>query len=291
MNQSLFVNINLSPPIGNRWNKSKVDKKIKVSRVIQGLLKLDFDFLCLCEVSPEDMEFIDNSIQLIGMGYDYNIYRKNYGGLYFDTCVIFKNTFDFVQSKVEVDGEEKNKLKVFQKYEFLSGHLEERIIFYVTHWLSQLNDNKEKRRTVASFIKKDTNDEKKFFNKTKFVVLGDFNVEPYDSAILEGLRSTRDQKVISNNSSLFYNPFWKFLQIKEDQPSGTHHCTKNEFHHWHIYDQILVSGNFFRDGWNLDDNLVLVFDDKMISSLHNDSFSNPSDHLPICLKLEKTKCI
>ncbi|EPJ4627538.1 TPA: endonuclease/exonuclease/phosphatase family protein, partial [Acinetobacter baumannii] len=129
MNQSLFVgfwNINLSPPIGNRWNKSKVDKKIKVSRVIQGLLKLDFDFLCLCEVSPEDMEFIDNSIQLIGMGYDYNIYRKNYGGLYFDTCVIFKNTFDFVQSKVEVDGEEKNKLKVFQKYEFLSGHLEER---------------------------------------------------------------------------------------------------------------------------------------------------------------------
>ncbi len=47
MNQSLFVgfwNINLSPPIGNRWNKSKVDKKIKVSRVIQGLLKLDFDF-------------------------------------------------------------------------------------------------------------------------------------------------------------------------------------------------------------------------------------------------------
>ncbi|WP_447576488.1 endonuclease/exonuclease/phosphatase family protein, partial [Acinetobacter baumannii] len=197
MNQSLFVgfwNINLSPPIGNRWNKSKVDKKIKVSRVIQGLLKLDFDFLCLCEVSPEDMEFIDNSIQLIGMGYDYNIYRKNYGGLYFDTCVIFKNTFDFVQSKVEVDGEEKNKLKVFQKYEFLSGHLEERIIFYVTHWLSQLNDNKEKRRTVASFIKKDTNDEKKFFNKTKFVVLGDFNVEPYDSAILEGLRSTRDQK-------------------------------------------------------------------------------------------------
>ena len=75
----------------------------------------------------------------------------------------FKNTFDFVQSKVEVDGEEKNKLKVFQKYEFLSGHLEERIIFYVTHWLSQLNDNKEKRRTVASFIKKDTNDEKKFF--------------------------------------------------------------------------------------------------------------------------------
>ncbi|MDW2875202.1 endonuclease/exonuclease/phosphatase family protein, partial [Acinetobacter baumannii] len=76
------------------------------------------------------------------------------------------------------------------------------IIFYVTHWLSQLNDNKEKRRTVASFIKKDTNDEKKFFNKTKFVVLGDFNVEPYDSAILEGLRSTRDQKVISNNSSL-----------------------------------------------------------------------------------------
>ncbi|AOX95902.1 Endonuclease/exonuclease/phosphatase [Acinetobacter baumannii] len=58
------------------------------------------------------MEFIDNSIQLIGMGYDYNIYRKNYGGLYFDTCVIFKNTFDFVQSKVEVDGEEKKSLSL-----------------------------------------------------------------------------------------------------------------------------------------------------------------------------------
>ena len=45
------------------------------------------------------MEFIDNSIQLIGMGYDYNIYRKNYGGLYFDTCVIFKNTLILFNQK------------------------------------------------------------------------------------------------------------------------------------------------------------------------------------------------
>ncbi len=59
---------------------------------------------------------------------------------------------------------------------------------------------------------------KKIFNKTKFVVLGDFNVEPYDSAILEGLRSTRDQKVISNNSSLFYNPFGNFYKLRKINP-------------------------------------------------------------------------
>ncbi|WON79149.1 hypothetical protein OK024_09180 [Acinetobacter sp. UGAL515B_02] len=157
-----FWNIDLSPPLPPKWNKSKVDKKIRISRVIEGLLKLNFDFLCLCEVSPEDMEFIDSSIKLIGMGYDYNIYRENYGGLYFDTCVIYKNIFDFSKSKVEVDGDEGNKLKVFQKYEFFSVHLNERLIFYVTHWPSQLSDNKEKRRTIATYIKKDTNDEKIF---------------------------------------------------------------------------------------------------------------------------------
>jgi len=80
MNHSLFIgfwNINLSPPISKKWNKSKVDKKIRVARVIEGLLKLNLNFLCLCEVSPEDIEFIDKSILLIGMGYDYNIHRKN----------------------------------------------------------------------------------------------------------------------------------------------------------------------------------------------------------------------
>jgi len=290
MKQSLFIgfwNINLSPPVSNKWNKSNIDKKIRVSRVIEGLLGLDFDFLCLCEVSPEDLEFIDKSIQIIGLGYDYNIFRKNYGGLYFDTCVIFKNTFEFVKSSVEVDGEEKDKLKVYQKYEFLSPHLNERLVFYVAHWLSQLSDNKEKRRSVASYIRKDIMDEKKIFKDTKFFILGDFNVEPYDSAILEGLKSTRDRNVISKNASLFYNPFWKFLQIKEGSPSGTLFCTKNEFHHWHVYDQILLSGNFFRDDWFLDDNFVLVLDEETIKSLHDDYFKNPSDHLPICIRLEK----
>lgn len=282
-----FWNVNLSPPVGKLWGKSKDEKKEKVGKIINSLLETNLDFLCLCEISPKDIEYIDQMISIIGKGYDYEIKHENFNGLYFDTCVIYKNSFNFLSMNYEVDGENRNKIKVFQKYEFFSSELKERIILYVTHWPSQLNDNSERRRTIASYMRKDILEEKKILKNTKFIVLGDFNVEPYDSSILHGLRSTRDKKVISHNSSLFYNPYWKFLPIQDYLPSGTHYYDKAEYHHWHIYDQILISGNFFNDGWDLDDKNVRIIDELALKSLHREIFNNPSDHLPILTKLEK----
>lgn len=281
-----FWNVNLSPPLAGQWNRSSNIKKAEIAKVIDSMLDMNLDFICLCEISPEDLTFIDQSISLIGRGYDYKIKYEPLDGLYFDTCVIYKNCFEFIRMGFQVDGESRDKIKNYQKYEFISHRLNEKLILYVAHWLSKLRDNSERRRSVASYTRKDILDEKEKFPNTKFIVLGDFNVEPYDASILNGLRSSRDKAKIMLNPSLFYNPFWKFLPIQKNIASGTHYYDE-EHHQWHVYDQILISGNFFKDGWDLDDNNVQILDEKAIISLVPSLNKNPSDHLPVLTKLEK----
>lgn len=282
-----FWNVNLSPPLARKWNNSSESKRQLTALVIDSMLKMNLDFLCLCEISPEDIEFIDQSISLIGRGYDYKIKYEPLNGLYFDTCVIYKNSFEFIHMGYQVDGENRNKIKNYQKYEFNLPLQNERLILYVAHWLSKLRDNSERRRSVASYTRKDILDEKEKYAETKFIVLGDFNVEPYDTSIIYGLKSSRDKAKIMLNPSLLYNPFWKFLPIQKNMASGTHYYKKDEYHQWHVYDQILISGNFFKDGWDLDDNNVQILDDKAIISLVPSLNQNPSDHLPVLTKLEK----
>lgn len=282
-----FWNVNLSPPFAKKWNKSPDSKRQSIALVIDSMLEMNLDFLCLCEISPEDLEFIDQSISIIGKGYDFKITYESYNGIYFDLCVIYKNNFEYIDMKYQIDGESKNKIKIYQKFEFYSSSLMERILLYVAHWPSHLGDNNEKRRSIASSTRNDIVNEKERISSTKFIVLGDFNVEPYDSSILNGLRSSRDKNVIKSNPSLFYNPYWKFLPIKEDTPSGSHYYKKAEYHHWHVYDQILFSGNFFKEGWDLEDNDVQILDELSIMSLNQNLASNPSDHFPVLAKLEK----
>lgn len=282
-----FWNVNLSPPLSKKWNKSSDTKRQLIALVIDSMLKMNLDFLCLCEISPEDIQFIDQSISLIGMDYDYKIERKSLNGLYFDTCVIYKNSFESLSMKFQVDGESRDKIKAYQKYEFIFPLLNERLILYVAHWLSKLKDNSERRRSVASYTRKDILDEKEKYPETKFIVLGDFNVEPYDASILNGLRSSRDKEIIKLNPSLFYNPFWRFLPVQKNIASGTHYYKKDEYHHWHVYDQILISGNFFKEGWDLDDANVQILDEEAIITLVPSLIENPSDHLPVLTKLEK----
>lgn len=282
-----FWNVNLSPPIGSKWNKSPDSKRESIAKVIDAMLDKNLDFLCLCEISPEDLNYIDRSISIIQKGYDYKIKYESLNGLYFDTCVIYKKSFEFIRMKTQTDGESRDKIKAYQKYEFVNTYLNERIILYVAHWLSKLRDNSERRRSVASYTRKDVLDEIEISNTTKFIILGDFNVEPYDTSILNGLRSTRDKNVIKINPSLFYNPYWKFLPIQKELPSGTLYYSKEEYHHWHIFDQILFSGNFFKDGWELEDKNVQILDEAALIALNEDIITNPSDHLPVLAKLEK----
>jgi hypothetical protein len=46
------------------------------------------------------------------------------------------------------------------------------------------------------------------------VVIGDFNCEPFDRAVVQGLRASRDDELVRSGAASFFNPFWSA------QPSG-----------------------------------------------------------------------
>jgi hypothetical protein len=48
-------------------------------------------------------------------------------------------------------------------------------------------------------------------------VIGDFNCEPFDRAVVQGLRASRDDDLVRNGVATFFNPFWS---ARPSGPSG-----------------------------------------------------------------------
>lgn len=276
-------NTKLSPPTPNRWNKSKDEHKIAVAKVILFFMMQEYDFICLTEVSPEDIKYLNSELSLNFFGYSFKYKEEHDKNLYFDTAILFRYKFLCLDMKWGVDGEEKHRIKSYQYYDFIELESSENFTFYLTHLPSLLTDNKERRRSIASYIRSDMNRLKQEDKTKKFIVLGDFNTEPYSTEIVNGLKSSRHQESVRDNTHLLYNPFWKFLPCNNDNPVGTYYYDRGEYNYWQVIDQILFSGSFLKEDWLIkDDNIEILEFEKL-----NLDMENPSDHLPVHAILEK----
>ena len=104
------------------------------------------------------------------------------------------------------------------------------------------------------FVKKDKNIEKMIF-------LGDFNLNPYDSAMnaATGLNAmmtrscaSRGTRTLSyTNYDLYYNPMWSLFGDNTKGPAGTVYDTSNQGPYgWSMLDQVILHHSlipFFQD--------------------------------------------
>ncbi|MBF7690853.1 endonuclease/exonuclease/phosphatase family protein [Acinetobacter pollinis] len=281
-------NTKLSPPMSSKWNKSEDSQKIQVAKVIQLFISLEYDFICLSEVSPEDIEFMYKALQIESFGYSFKYKEQHEKSIYYDTAIFFKNKFLCIDMRWGIDGERRHVIKAYQYYDFIEYESGEKFSFYLTHLPSKLAENSEKRRSITSYIRQNLSIRKDEDNDRKFIVLGDFNTEPFSPEMINGLRSSRHQQIVRDDPHLLYNPCWKFLPCNDNNPIGTFYYARGEYNYWQVIDQILFSGNFLSDGWQIKDANIDILDvEKLINDHFSLEFENPSDHRPIHAILEK----
>lgn len=280
----VWWNTSLSPPMSSKRNLASPDKKECIATVLQRFMDMGYDFICLGEVSMEDIIYISSHLNLKNTEYNYAIGAQKQGRLYFDTAILYKKNHQLIKHNKDdcqfaTMGLGSRNLKIFERYEFIHSEFGNLISLYLSHWPSQLQDSSLNTATISSRLRFEV--EKDLEEKKEVIMMGDYNVEPFSDEMVHHLQSSRDKDIVLKKPNIFYNPCWKFLPINpEVKVKGTYNFIKGNFHTWCVIDQILISSSFLKNQWSFDDSLTSIIDlDTLFKP--NEEFKNPSDHWPL----------
>jgi len=280
----VWWNTSLSPPLKSKRGKASKEILNSVCMVVEQLIGLQYDFICLGEICDEDIDFIDNKLSLSSLGYAVVKGAKKLNRSYFDSCIIYKNDHLLVpilgeDTKYLAFNSGTNQLKIATKFYFkLSGLFSSDLVIYLSHWPSKLKDNYLNTVSISERCRMDI--EMELENFENIVLMGDYNIEPYEDAMVHNLQTSREKDTVLAKPSVFYNPCWKFLVSSSEhneQNIGTYYYLPGRFHRKLVLDQIIFSSSFLSGNWIFRDEYVNILNvEKMLGSS-----SKVSDHLPI----------
>lgn len=176
-----------------------------------------------------------------------------------------------------------------------NSYIDKHIVAFV-HLPSKMQDNKEKNRYLLEKITKQI-DELNSEEDRKVVLVGDFNLNPYEDAMtqLTGCNAVSSKEVAlkigrrhwveeDKKFLYYYNPMWNFLG-DINNVCGTYYYDKTTDHsrYWNTFDQFVVSPQLIKD----------IEDIKIIKSVGDISLANKkgipdikiSDHYPLYFRL------
>lgn len=283
----IWWNVNLSPPASAARNRASDDQKNKVVKIVESFMQQDYDYICLSEVSMQDIIYFEQKIHEYGYNYT-NVVEHIGFNRYFDTCIIFKNHNEIIK----VNGNDcfydlyqwdTSMLKIGQIYQFADVKLDDPLIFCVSHWPSLRRDNEGEINQISMKLR----DWVVKYPNCYVILVGDYNQEPYSNYIVENLQVSRERDYVINNPHILYNPCWKLLGNSKEV-KGTIRYSQTRFREWSILDQVMLSSSFLTKNWNFSDDNLSIIDDVTIEEMtQNIIQSNPSDHYPLSFKFIK----
>ncbi|ENX01664.1 hypothetical protein F900_01424 [Acinetobacter modestus] len=260
----IWWNTSLSPPISSKRDQSSDEERIAIASIIKLFMENDYQFICLGEVGPEDLDFFERNISPQALGYFCAKGIDGVGRTFFDTCIYYKKSHDLIRS----DNSDVTNFKMSsgtrtfkygQKYSFLINK-EEKITLYLSHWPSRLNDVSLQVSSIAERLRINIEDE--MTQTENIILIGDYNVEPYDPSIVHHLQTSREKTIVQKKPNIFYNPCWKFLipppNSHKFKSHGTYFYANGNFHNWHVIDQIMFSNSFLTHKWDLQDKYINI---------------------------------
>lgn len=286
----VWWNTSLSPPLKSKRGKASSESLNNVCSVIEILISLHYDFICLGEVCDEDVDFINNKLSLSSQGYLVVKGAKKLNRSYFDTCIIYKGEHLLIpvlgeNTKYLAFNSGTNQLKIATKFYFqLSSPFNCDLVVYLSHWPSKLKDNYLNTGSISERCRMDI--EMQMESVENIILMGDYNIEPYEDAIVHSLQTSREKDIVLAKPNVFYNPCWKFLTGSSEQDGqnvGTYFYSSGRFHRKLVLDQVMFSSSFLGGNWLFKDEYVNILDiEKML-----DGSSKVSDHLPISAVIER----
>ena len=291
-------NTGLSPLAKNRATSAQF--KIATNVILQLLIVENIDCLALGEVTKEDLEhfLINNPLNNMFAIYDGTF--KN-GRLQFDTGMIYrKDKFDFCHVKDLVLNYAHNKrLKIANYLMFSISGNEHVMHLFISHWPA-LSFDREMPAIRAKLAGQLNHYIENIQNETDgnapIILVGDYNIEPFEEPLSDHLLATRDRTVVSKSICHFYNPFWRklgenndhsFNSITDRGHAGTYFHRHGGNTKWRTFDQIMVSKYYLNSSdWLLNESLTRIFYDDYFNNILNMK-NNIFDHLPVILTIQR----
>lgn len=279
----VWWNVSLSPPVSSLRGIASDEKINNIANVLQKFIDLNYALICLGEVSTSDVVKLSKALKLEEKGYSYAEGSDKQGRLYFDTAVFFHNSLEAVQLEngrfcehsILTIGD--RNLKIYEKYVFYHAESDEVLTIFLSHWPSRLKDNSLNVTEISIELRKKVHE---YLDRNENVILmGDYNLEPYSTEIVNYLNTSRDRNYVSRKSKVLYNPCWNLLPIS---PHNTIHGTyahHSNYHDWHILDQVMFSRSFLSEPWIINESLINIIDVNNLFS--EEEYKNPSDHWPL----------
>ncbi|MFN2993980.1 endonuclease/exonuclease/phosphatase family protein [Serratia plymuthica] len=279
-------NIGISPPVRTQ-KKDKTEAVALAKHYIKKLsLERKVDFFAICEISEDEaMDFSDLAKKL---HLTYLDLSGKVGRVIIDISVMYERSkIEYISHKyiTQVQPDERT-LRVGVRVVFKENISGKIITFFLSHWPSVLSATESTRENVAIALR---NNIDRIFEKygveSQILCMGDYNTNPYSSAIHEKLYTTRDYHLIKEKRRLLFNPFWYLLSDKKTNNIGTYHYKSASSNRWYVFDQIIFSSSFLYgnhsclklDINSLDFQKVLEDDNKCL----DDRFFKTFDHYPI----------
>lgn len=169
-------------------------------------------------------------------------------------------------------------------------------ILVVVHLLSKMSKSNEAQYNRANDIAREIEkyEEEIFGNITKkTIVVGDFNMQPYEAGICSGygfnatmsenhaLKITR--KIDGKEKYLYFNPMWSLMGAHK-KVQGSYYSSNNKDDHaiyWYSFDAVLLRPHFINKfNWNYFEIVERTKTHNFVPHTTIDK-NNYSDHLPI----------
>lgn len=287
-------------PSKNRDRMEVEQYNIAIAIIIALIETYNLDILCLGEVSPKDIKYLNELLSNKFSIYD-GTYKNSHSRIVHDMCVIYKKEKIIFLNDIDITKQNATLGSIRAGLELQFQHIQtgQDFFIYTLHWPSRTTKNYEenthKRYELGSTVRDAINNCTFEKNGEFYIVLGDFNDEPFSKSITEGIGATRDRRLLRRKPDLLYNPFWRLIghpiafpnTNHETMSCGTCYSSSELTTNWATFDQILFSSSFLTSKtWNLkEDSVKIVRDFELEKIVYNSRYF--IDHLPVVASIER----
>jgi len=276
------------------WTKERLDNKIKhIGQVITDIAKPAMpDLIGFAEIENRQvLEMLTSSAGLSKIKYSIAHFESpDERGI--DVAMLYNpSTFKVVTSEqlhVTLPDNDLTRDILYVKGKLTSGKV---LHVFINHWPSRREGSEisaAKRMAAANVLRSKLDAIQKLEKDPSILIMGDFNDEPSDKSITQGLKALTHDETIANNN------LYSLLFPEYKKGEGTLF-----YKDWDLFDQIIVSGNVLSQKKGLRTSVneaeiysadYLLFKNKTGESRPNRTMSGYkyyggySDHLPVYVK-------
>jgi exonuclease III len=245
----------------------------------------NIDVILLAEHNLNDAELL---LELNAESVDYHLPNPIFQNNRIKVFTKFSNKFI-----IPVADESENRFTCFK----IKLPIIEEILVFGVHLPDKRNNQSESVSSYAGRMARRIKEIEKEQSLANTVVVGDFNMNPSDSAMIdaESFHAIMDSEIVKNKSRIvsakeydyFYNPMWSLHGDIGNNVAGSYFYKNSELvnYHWNVFDQVLLRPSLI-DNFEKD-SLKLLDSDGVKTLLKKGGTPNEiySDHLPLIFTL------